>query len=622
MGIAAWKTWPTDGPLSPRPGTMHQQTSNSAIPTVEGPLSHKRRPTTWQCESHSEASPATAGNRWAEPWPCGPSGTHADRNATGNSLGAPLWQKADPPDLDDGGPASNSTAGRPRLGCPVEGTVQALCTGWGWLDCQQVPHLSTTGPGWETHQDIQEGDSRWMGKGGTTRRQLEHMHLVFRTNLLMAILSFPNMPKLNITHRDLEDWYRWFWGKDIADRRPPSEQVLLYAERTRGERSTTWSTGGWASKKPCYNYDKTPYSGQGRSMSQWHGRKDTKAQLGQTPRHDRPSPRDDSLRGRQLSHSGTNKKDRPKGARPKGPWDLAKERTLNGPPTGLRSHLRECGTVVITSSRRPRELWTIPQVSGPQEWLVCNAAPSEHNPEQCPNRWLLVDPVASCTVHPPRLTDNSTPINTHATTEPGGPPPHCHNGTITPHPQPEAVGRPRDTTETMVGQALLGRCPWLSSVPHRLLERLTWITQPTAGLQGRDILLYTVPRDGGALDDILTQQQQDLGPRLLAVDILRPPETGPNDIMVMYDVCGGRPRLQNMEHPTMVPQTWSTQASTRAWPLSDMGPWFKLFRRTVGHRQGQYPFAPPNGDHRPGLQSQAVQRFPLILGTPSWSSRV
>ena len=66
----------------------------------------------------------------------------------------------------------------------------------------------------------------------TTRRQLEHMHLVFRTNLLMAILSFPSMPKLNITHLDLEDWYRWFWGKDIADRRPPpSEQVLLYAER-------------------------------------------------------------------------------------------------------------------------------------------------------------------------------------------------------------------------------------------------------------------------------------------------------------------------------------------------------------------------------------------------------
>ena len=80
--------------------------------------------------------------------------------------------------------------------------------------------------GWEKEE---EEETR---KLPTTRRQLEHMHLVFRTNLLMAILSFPSMPKLNITHRDLEDWYRWFWGKDIADRRPPpSEQVLLYAER-------------------------------------------------------------------------------------------------------------------------------------------------------------------------------------------------------------------------------------------------------------------------------------------------------------------------------------------------------------------------------------------------------
>jgi hypothetical protein len=53
-----------------------------------------------------------------------------------------------------------------------------------------------------------------------------------QANLLMAILSFPSMPKLNVTHKDLEDWFRWFWGRDIADRRPgPSEQVFLYAER-------------------------------------------------------------------------------------------------------------------------------------------------------------------------------------------------------------------------------------------------------------------------------------------------------------------------------------------------------------------------------------------------------
>ena len=84
----------------------------------------------------------------------------------------------------------------------------------------------------------------------------------------------------------------------------------------------------------------------------------------------------------------------------------------------------------------------------------------------------------------------------------------------------------------MNGQSLLGHCPWLSSVPNRLLERLVWTTQPTGSLQGRDILLlYTGRSDGGALDDILIQQHQDLAPRILAVDILRPQEKGPNDIL-------------------------------------------------------------------------------------------
>ena len=58
-------------------------------------------------------------------------------------------------------------------------------------------------------------------------------------------------------------------------------------------------------------------------------------------------------------------------------------------------------------------------------------------------------------------------------------------------------------------------------------------TQPTTSIQGRGdiLLLHAGPRDGGALDDIITQQQHDLGPRIIAADILRPPETGPNDIL-------------------------------------------------------------------------------------------
>ena len=101
-----------------------------------------------------------------------------------------------------------------------------------------------------------------------------------------------------------------------------------------------------------------------------------------------------------------------------------------------------------------------------------------------------------------------------------------------PHTHQQAASRSQNNTVPRDGQALLRLCPWLSTVPHRLLERLVWTEQSTNSLQGKDILLlYTGPCDGGALDEIITKQQQDLGSRILAVDILRPLESGPNDIL-------------------------------------------------------------------------------------------
>ena len=156
------------------------------------------------------------------------------------------------------------------------------------------------------------------------------------------------MPKLNITHRDLEDWYRWFWGKDIADRRPPpSEQVLLYAERNAWREIHNLVYGGLGLKEAMAQlrqdtlfWTREVYESVARQ----------KGNKGSGP--GQPSPRDATLRGHQLSHNGTNKKDHPKGVRLKGPWDPEKGRTLNGLQTGLRSHPRECSTAVTTSSRR------------------------------------------------------------------------------------------------------------------------------------------------------------------------------------------------------------------------------------------------------------------------------
>ena len=201
--------------------------------------------------------------------------------------------------------------------------------------------------GWEKEE---EEETR---KLPTTRRQLEHMHLIFRTNLLMAILSFPSMLKLNITHQDLEDWYRWFWGKDIADRRPPPrEQVLLYAERNAWREIHNLVYGGMGLKEAMMQlrqdtlfWTREVYE----SVARQKGHKGTGGP-------DLP-PRNAKAKGRQppcrrLSHSGTSQRALQKGGRVKGPWEQVRARILIGQPTGRRSHPRECSTAVTTSSRR------------------------------------------------------------------------------------------------------------------------------------------------------------------------------------------------------------------------------------------------------------------------------
>ena len=80
--------------------------------------------------------------------------------------------------------------------------------------------------GWEREEEDEER------KALTTREQLKRAHTVFRNSLLMCIISFPQFAHFDAKYQDLEEWYSFFWGKDIADRKPqPSEMVLLYAER-------------------------------------------------------------------------------------------------------------------------------------------------------------------------------------------------------------------------------------------------------------------------------------------------------------------------------------------------------------------------------------------------------
>ena len=65
-----------------------------------------------------------------------------------------------------------------------------------------------------------------------SRRQLERLHQTFRTTLLMCTAALPQFGNLKVTKAELDDWYDWFYGEDIAGRRPPpSDTTLLFAER-------------------------------------------------------------------------------------------------------------------------------------------------------------------------------------------------------------------------------------------------------------------------------------------------------------------------------------------------------------------------------------------------------
>ena len=64
--------------------------------------------------------------------------------------------------------------------------------------------------GWEKEEEEEER------REPITRRQLERMHMVFRNTLLMCISAFPQFKQFDVTKDDLDEWYDWFWGRDIS----------------------------------------------------------------------------------------------------------------------------------------------------------------------------------------------------------------------------------------------------------------------------------------------------------------------------------------------------------------------------------------------------------------------
>ena len=78
-----------------------------------------------------------------------------------------------------------------------------------------------------------EGDDEEESRANpTTMRQLQRMHTVFSTNLLMCVFAFPQFGQLEIDRSDLDEFYSWLYGPSIGGRSPPpSVYTLMMAER-------------------------------------------------------------------------------------------------------------------------------------------------------------------------------------------------------------------------------------------------------------------------------------------------------------------------------------------------------------------------------------------------------
>ena len=90
----------------------------------------------------------------------------------------------------------------------------------------------------------------------------------------MCTAALPQFGNLKVTKAELDDWYDWFYGEDIAGRgllrvTPP----CCLQSAMRGGRSTRWCTRAPPSPMPSRISGATSSSGSERSMSTSTGRR-------------------------------------------------------------------------------------------------------------------------------------------------------------------------------------------------------------------------------------------------------------------------------------------------------------------------------------------------------------
>ena len=170
---------------------------------------------------------------WQQTWSGG--ATRVTTRQAMRARKAPLEVLCDRRQLED---AYVATHGAPKPRLEFQGSDGYVKKQWrmiakgelGYIPAKHIvsalpssTHKKITVDGWdrEDEEEVRSHPTSW--------RQLERLHLTFRTTLLMCTAALPQFGNLRVTKEELDDW---FYGEDIAGRKPPpSDTTLLFAER-------------------------------------------------------------------------------------------------------------------------------------------------------------------------------------------------------------------------------------------------------------------------------------------------------------------------------------------------------------------------------------------------------
>ena len=172
----------------------------------------------------------------------------------------------------------------------------------------------------------------------TSRRQLERLRLTSRTTLLICTAALPQFGNLRVTKEELDDWYAWFYGEDIAGRKPPERHHLAVR---RAQYMAQDSRDG----APGHHSLRSPQEHQGRLplLAYEH--------LNRAPQERRP-------RCGRLSGRSPRRGEKDPGPRGR-PGPSRRARAARGsPPTPPRPHGRTTGLSRIPNKWRTAEIIT------------------------------------------------------------------------------------------------------------------------------------------------------------------------------------------------------------------------------------------------------------------------